>query len=63
MVRRINKRNLVLARYSLVRSLKAIKMVSVIFDFKTNTNKNLEFIQAIGSTIVDLRNVKGHTFV
>jgi quinol monooxygenase YgiN len=40
-------------------SPKTIEMVSVIFDFKTKPNKNLEFMQAIGSIIVDLRKVKG----
>jgi len=34
-------------------------MVSIELNFKTKPNKNLEFMQAIGSIIVDLRNVKG----
>jgi len=34
-------------------------MISLIFNLKTSANKNLEFMQAIGSIIIDLRKVKG----
>ena len=34
-------------------------MISLIFNFKTKSNMNLEFMQSIGSIIVDLRKVKG----
>lgn len=34
-------------------------MISLIFNLKTSSNKNLEFMQAIGSIIIDLRKVKG----
>ena len=34
-------------------------MISLIFNFKTKSNENLEFLQSIGSIIVDLRKVKG----
>ena len=34
-------------------------MISINLDFKTKTGKNLEFMQMIGSVIVDLRRVKG----
>ena len=34
-------------------------MVSINFSFKTNTGKNLEFLQTIGSIIIDLRKVNG----
>jgi quinol monooxygenase YgiN len=34
-------------------------MISINLDFKTKSGKNLEFMQTIGSIIVDLRRVKG----
>ena len=34
-------------------------MISTIFDFKTESVKNLEFKQTIGSIIIDIRKVKG----
>jgi len=34
-------------------------MISLIFNFKTISNKNLEFLQSIGSIIIDLRKVEG----
>ena len=34
-------------------------MISLIFNFKTKSNENLEFLQSIGSIIIDLRKVKG----
>ena len=34
-------------------------MISLIFNFKTSSNKNLEFLQSIGSIIIDLRKVEG----
>ena len=34
-------------------------MVSVTFNLKTNTGKNLEFLQTIGSIIIGLRKVEG----
>ena len=36
-------------------------MISLIFNFKTKSFKNLEFMQSIGSIIIDLRKVKGCT--
>ena len=38
-------------------------MVSIIFSLKTKPYKHLEFMQMIGSIIVDLRRVKGCTGV
>jgi len=34
-------------------------MVSIVLSFKTKSGKNLEFMQTIGSIIVDLRRIKG----
>ena len=34
-------------------------MISIIFNFKTKPSKNLEFMQSIGSIIVNLRKVEG----
>ena len=34
-------------------------MISVILNFKTKSHTNLEFMQSIGSIIIDLRKVKG----
>jgi len=34
-------------------------MVSINYNFKTNAGKNLEFLQTIGSIIIELRKVKG----
>lgn len=34
-------------------------MISLIFNFKTKSNENLEFMQSIGSIIINLRKVKG----
>ena len=34
-------------------------MINLIFEFKTKPNKNLEFMQSIGSVIVDLRRLEG----
>jgi len=34
-------------------------MISIIFNFKTKPSKNLEFMQSIGSVIVNLRKIKG----
>ena len=34
-------------------------MISIIFSFKTKPGMNLEFLQTIGSIIVDLRHVEG----
>lgn len=34
-------------------------MIIINFDLKTNTGKNLEFLQTIGSIIVDLHKAKG----
>ena len=34
-------------------------MVNIIFKLKTKPNKYLEFMQSIGTIIVDLRNIKG----
>jgi len=34
-------------------------MLSVIFNLKTNTGKNLEFLQTIGSIIIDIRKIEG----
>jgi len=52
------KIDFILAHFSQISSTKTINMVSIIFNFKTRPNKNLEFMQAIGSIIVDLRKVK-----
>jgi quinol monooxygenase YgiN len=34
-------------------------MMNIIFIFKTKPTKNLEFMQSVGSIIMNLRNVKG----
>lgn len=34
-------------------------MISLIFNLKTKSNENLEFMQSIGSIIINLRKVKG----
>jgi len=34
-------------------------MISIIFNLKTNTGKNLEFLQNLGSIIIELRKVNG----
>lgn len=34
-------------------------MIAIIFNFKTKSNKHLEFMQSIGSIMVELRKVKG----
>jgi len=33
-------------------------MIGIIFNFKTKSNKNLEFMQAIGSIMVNIRKLK-----
>ncbi len=38
-------------------------MVSIVLSFKTKSGKNLEFMQTIGSIIVDIRRIKGCTGV
>jgi quinol monooxygenase YgiN len=34
-------------------------MISIIFNLKTKTNKNLEFLQSMGSIITGIRNTNG----